>query len=138
MASNAAKEFTLDFGEVVFNGDVGSQEAEADLIIEDSLAFAFGRDGNGLQEGEGIGYLLAKGIEVAMITAGRAEAGDLSLDGRELAWPVTGVGAKLPGVLVAGLAATFPRWGPIRYAPGAGRLRGSLGEGGVRCGEHGR
>ena len=128
MASNAAKEFTLDFEDVDLQSDISSQEAEPDLIIEDRLAFGFGRDGNGVQERESIGYFLTKGIEVAVITAGRAEAVDLSLDGSELAWPVTGVGAELPCVLVAGLAAALTFFG---------KLRGSLGEGGVRCGKHG-
>jgi len=88
----------------VFYSHIGSQEAEFDLIIDDCLVFTFGGDGNGLQERECIGYLLAKSVEVTVITAGRAEAGDLFMDGRKFARLVTGVGPELPGVLVAGLA----------------------------------
>jgi hypothetical protein len=146
MASNAAKEFTLDFEDVDLQSDISSQEPEPDLVIEAGFAFAFGRDGNGVQEREGIGYFLTKGIEVAVITAGRAEAVDLSLDGSELAWPVTGVGTELPCVLVAGLAPSPALWGRLRgrmmslpkgyavdYAQDLCRRR----EDGLRCREHG-
>jgi len=104
VAGNAAEEFNLGFGDVALQSQVGSQEAEPDLIMDGGVAFGPGGDGNGLQEGECVGYFLTKGVEVAVVTTGRAEAVDLSLEGGELAGLEAGVGAELTGVLVAGLA----------------------------------
>jgi len=108
VAGNAAEEFNLGFGgDVDLQSQVGSQETELDLMIKYDLPFAFDGDGNGFQESECIGYFLTKGVEIAMITAGRPEAVDLSLEGGELAGLEAGVGAELAGVLVAGLAAAL-------------------------------
>jgi len=101
--------FELDLGDVVLQSDIGSQNAELDLIIEGGFAFGFGGKGNGLEQGEGIGDTLTKGIEIAIITAVRAEAGDALLDGGKEAGILTGIGAELSGVLVAGLAAASRR-----------------------------
>jgi len=52
VTDDGAELFELDLGDVVLQSDVGSKEAELDLIIEDGLAFSVGAKGNGLEQGE--------------------------------------------------------------------------------------
>lgn len=112
MAGKTAEEFILNFGDVTFQGDIGSQEPDPDLKIEDSLPFRPGRDGEVIEEGEGVGHPLAKGVDVAPVTtAGGSKVSDLFMDGGKDPGLMAGVGAEFPGVLVAGLAATPALWG---------------------------